>query len=266
MGIKSFAKKLLRSFLMEKLAYFEKIENYSVDKFFVWPYKDLKLLARKVDFSIIKEIFFDRNYSDYFPFKEKAIVLDIGAHNGYFCIFASKNLNKDSTIIGFEPIFENYKIANKNIEINGFKNIKIYNYGVYNKSGKCEIFINKSNPAGHSLFEKKIKIENQSIQKRTIPVISLDDLFVKYNINNCNFLKVDCEGAEYSIFYKSSISTLNKIDTISMEFHDVEGSNNTGLKLLEYLTNNIGFKILKFEYSSTHLDLNFGRMILSKRL
>ena len=67
------------------------------------------------------------------------------------------------------------------------------------------------------------------------------------------------------IFYRSSISTLNKIDTISMEFYDVEGSNNTGLKLAEYL-NNIGFEFLEFEYDPTHLDLNFGKLIVSKRL
>lgn len=264
MEIKSFIKKLLR-ILRGGESSFEKIEHYSGDKFFVWPYKDLKCLARRSDFSIIKEIFYDKRYSGFFPFKEKSIVLDIGAHNGYFCIFASRNLSEDSRIIGFEPISENYNIATKNLEINGCKNVEIYKCGVSNKSGKCEIFLNKSNPAGHSLFTKKVNIENQPIQKRSISVINLDDLFFKYNIGHCDFLKIDCEGAEYPIFYRSSISTLNKIDTISMEFHDVEGPNNTGLKLAEYL-NNIGFKILEFEYDPTHLDLNFGKMIVSKRL
>lgn len=265
MEIKSFLLNLLR-LLRERKSSFEKIERYSGDKFFVWPYKDLKLIAKRSDFSIIKEIFYERRYSNFFPFKEKSIVLDIGAHNGYFCIFASRNLSEDSRIIGFEPISENYNIAIRNLEINGCKNVEIYKCGVSDRSGKCEIFLNKGNPAGHSLFIKKVNIENQSIQKRTISVISLDDLFSKYNIEHCDFLKIDCEGAEYPIFYSSSISTLNKIDTISMEFHDVEGPNNTGLKLAEYLNSKGGGKILKFEYDSTHLDLNFGKLIISKRL
>ena len=37
-------------------------------------------------------IFTQREYAAYFPFYQKANILDIGAHRGYFSIFAAKML------------------------------------------------------------------------------------------------------------------------------------------------------------------------------
>ena len=93
--------------------------------------------------------------------------------------------------------------------------------------------------------------------------IYLNELFKNYRIHRCDFLKIDCEGAEYNIFYHTSDKTFNKIRTISMEFHDVEGNNSTGLELLRYLVEK-GFNVAKFNYNETHLNLNFGEMILTK--
>ena len=75
--------------------------------------------------TILKEIFFERVYSDYFPFYSKSIVVDIGAHKGYFSLFAHNNLKPDSKIIAYEPIIENYSIMLKNLDANNVKNISI---------------------------------------------------------------------------------------------------------------------------------------------
>jgi hypothetical protein len=48
---------------------------------------------------------------------------------------------------------------------------------------------------------------------------SLDRLFEKKKINECDFLKVDCEGCEYKLLLSSSKKTLNRIRKISMEVH-----------------------------------------------
>jgi len=48
---------------------------------------------------------------------------------------------------------------------------------------------------------------------------SLNKIFNDFNIEKCNFLKIDCEGCEYEIFESISLSVLNKIEYIAMEVH-----------------------------------------------
>ena len=72
----------------------------------------------KSGYLILKEIFEDRVYADYFPFHKKAVMVDVGAHFGFFSLFASRNAHEDSRIFSFEPSKENFSILRKNISDN----------------------------------------------------------------------------------------------------------------------------------------------------
>jgi len=69
-------------------------------------------------------------------------------------------------------------------------------------------------------MQDNIKINNCTninvIQQR---VSSLGDIFAEHKIKHCNFLKIDCEGCEYSIFKNVTSAVLDKIEYIAMEVH-----------------------------------------------
>ncbi len=50
-------------------------------------------------------------------------------------------------------------------------------------------------------------------------VTDLNNLFREKKITKCNFLKIDCEGAEYQILQKASEETLSKVEYIAFEIH-----------------------------------------------
>ncbi|OGV96815.1 hypothetical protein A2W24_03185 [Microgenomates group bacterium RBG_16_45_19] len=50
-------------------------------------------------------------------------------------------------------------------------------------------------------------------------VKSLDELMTSHRIRRCDFLKVDCEGAEYPIFKQSSTRSLQRVKHMAMEAH-----------------------------------------------
>ncbi len=254
-------RKLLKLFLQKG---FWKVKRTGTRELFeVYPYKEICLIAHKEDFRVIKEVFYDRRYSAYFPFKRKgAVILDIGSHNGYFSVFAEMNTGPESRVVAFEPIIENYSLSIRNFEINQCKRVECYNTGIWGSSGCVDMFISKRNSAGDSFFRKKVSLEGvEGVRK--VSVISLNEAFKNHGIDRCDFLKTDCEGSEYHIFYNTSDETFDKIRTVSMEFHDVEGDNNTGLELLRYLVAK-GFNVARFNYNETHLNLNFGEMCLTK--
>ncbi len=93
-------------------------------------------------------------------------------------------------------------------------------------------------PGDTSLFNLK---PDQKTYEEKINAISLNDFFEEEKLDVCNFLKLDCEGAEYSILMNASDSTLNKIQRIAMEWHRFSAEQDPK-SLVDFLKNK-GFKI-----------------------
>ena len=83
---------------------------------------------------ILHELYIQGCYNFHLPTKKSVIVIDIGSNVGFSCLFfATKSYVK--SVIGFEPIPETFKQAQKNLANNPTisDKIKIYNYGLGNK-------------------------------------------------------------------------------------------------------------------------------------
>ena len=79
---------------------------------------------------VLADIFEKREYANYFPFYQKATILDIGGHYGYFSLFASLNANPEAKILAFEPFPDNFGMLTKNIADCGLKNIESFNCAI----------------------------------------------------------------------------------------------------------------------------------------
>ncbi|MFZ4402344.1 MAG: FkbM family methyltransferase [Bacteroidales bacterium] len=220
----------------------------------------LEYNLNKNELQILSDIFEGREYSDYFPFYKKVTIIDIGAHYGYFSIFANKNTNNQSTIFAIEPSNMNFEKMTSNINKNKIKNIVGLNCAVGTKNENAKLYIgNTSNNSlirDYSLLKKEKSIEE-------IEIKTLDTIISENKIEKIDFLKMDCEGSEYLILENIIAQTFDKISTISMEFHDLKNEKYTAETLLNILINN-NFKILKYQYNKTSMGLNYGKIIASK--
>ena len=107
---------------------------------------------------------------------------------------------------------------------------------------------------------------NWQTSEGLLAVGSNSSLFILDNeIERIDFLKMDCEGAEYAILFNTPRSVFDKVYVISMEFHDMKNVKFTGNEIVKKLEEN-GFEIVKFEYERTGLDLNYGRIVGRKML
>ena len=196
-----------------------------------------KTRAKTADRTIINEMWIHKIYTPKgFEIKDSDTVVDIGAHIGFFSIFAS-TYAKQGKVFAFEPTPENFAMLEENVRINNLKNILFLNQAVGGKDGKADIFLSEHNTGGHSFFHTK----KNSDKKITVPVISLQTLMKKYDLKIIDFLKMDCEGAEYSILFNCPKEILQKISKISMEYHNIDDENNVD-KLQIFLKQN-GFKV-----------------------
>jgi len=212
--------------------------------------------------TIASAIFREREYADYFPFYEKATVIDIGAHFGYFSLFAASNLAPESRIFAIEADKKNVAVLEANLRANFYQNLSTHHLAMAGQSGKRTL--HQSRAENNSLIENYQLLDDAHEQVQ-ITAISLADFMEQHKLHHIDFLKMDCEGAEYEILLSATDDLLSTIDTISMEFHDLKTLQGTSWRLVEKLQS-AGFKVVKYAHEPTRRNLNYGKLIGTRRL
>jgi len=138
-------------------------------------------------------------------------IIDIGAHIGGFSIYAAVN---GQAVFSYEPDTRNIAKLRENIKINNLKNVFYFEKAV-NATGERVTFYFSQNSSENSLFET-----NKGLPHTEVEGITLKEIFEANSIEKCNFLKLDCEGAEYEILLSLPAEYYSKIDKIALEYHD----------------------------------------------
>jgi len=173
--------------------------------------KKLKFhIASDADSSVLNEIFVEKEYRPIEKYIEKANfpVLDIGAHKGFFSVFAS-TLNQNVSIFAYEPEEENFRALKKHVKTNHCKNVRHKNLAITADGKETTLFISQDSH-NHSLVRKT------EITK-TVGSTTLTNLINK--IGRISLAKIDIEGAEYDIFEATVPDILKKIDAFYIEYH-----------------------------------------------
>ena len=143
--------------------------------------------------------------------------LDIGANIGYYALMESGLVGPEGKVYAVEPVSNNFNILNKNVELNGIKNIKTFKmamgekkqYGIeinVSSQGNRSSFITR----GGTVYTKKEKVE----------MATVDDFVSEQQIKP-DFIRMDVEGYEKEIF-KGMRKTLLNTPKLFIEFHPRE--------------------------------------------
>ena len=241
--------KILKNWYLYPLVYFKLTKKDHVI-FETRSGLKIKIRVNSTDLMALTHVWMIQEYSDDdFPISNDDVIIDVGAHIGLFALFASQ-FCKNGKIFCYEPIKENYKILIENIEMNQIQNIFPNNLAVTKKTSRVKIFLN-DDQSGHSMF-----IQNKNFVE--VDSKSLSDIFIDNGIKECDFLKLDCEGAEYEIVESLSSDLFTKINKTAIEYHMVD----TKPELLEQLINK--FKQFSFSVHTRSLFADIGFLFAKK--
>ena len=154
--------------------------------------------------------------SSYFlPGEKKKVCVDIGANIGAFMGFALEE-DRFEKVYGYEPAFQTYHTALSMLR--NFKllreDVQVRNFAVTEQSGQVlRLFGDESGESGNTSL---IRGECHAFEESCM-TISLDDIFTLNGVEYIDYLKMDCEGAEYNILY--GCKRLKDVGIISLEVH-----------------------------------------------
>jgi FkbM family methyltransferase len=137
-------------------------------------------------------------------------VIDIGAYNAdsalYFALQGAK------TVYAFEPNPICYQIALKNLSLNRFRNIYLFNYGV--GSFDHTVKLGDVNPSPGFVLQDLNENDVNTVRVRT-----LRSIIDEFNIDKA-VLKLDCEGCEYDVLLNCEDDIFDYFPEIILEYHN----------------------------------------------
>jgi FkbM family methyltransferase len=152
--------------------------------------------------------------NDYGQLPHQGIIVDIGANIGAFTLLAAQKTK--AHIYALEPIKGPFATLEKNIAINSFESrITPLNIALCGENGERDMHVSKRNMGGSSLYIT-------SDQTERVECKTLATFFEENSIEYIDYIKCDCEGAEYDIFLNTPPALFEKIGTIAVEFHTVK--------------------------------------------
>ncbi len=118
------------------------------------------------------------------------VVLDIGAHIGYYTLQFANLVGSTGKVYAFEPEPKNFELLKKNVQINKHDNVVLIQKIVSDKDGIVEFFISKFDSIGNKLFKS-----NEAGSSIKIESTTLDEYFKDLK-KKIDFIKMDIQGGE----------------------------------------------------------------------
>lgn len=182
-----------------------------------------------------KEVFFDQVYLQKIPKKllkkDAPTILDIGANVGFFSFFMLFRY-PGANVYAFEPMPFNFKLLRQYAEQSRFQTLFSVNKAVAGSTGRLLL-----NYAGTQAFTTMASIFKNQRKKHHLEVeaVTLEQIFTEYRLHTVDFVKMDCEGSEYDILYKTPATLFQKINALCIETHHGPQANENTASLAEFL-------------------------------
>ena len=119
------------------------------------------------------------------------VFVDGGANLGIYSMVAANLVGKSGLVLAFEAAAETFKKLNKNIEINNFKNIKLFNYALSDQEGTARFYHINNAPNSYSLGGETSGSDFEEVNLITLSKVVQDE-----GIDKIDVIKLDVEGAE----------------------------------------------------------------------
>lgn len=168
----------------------------------------IKAPSKKSVYGIVNETWLKNIYTNgQYAIHDGDIVVDIGAHVGIFSLFAASK-NPSGKIYSYEPNPDNYTLLLLNLKKNAASCVSPYQLAVSAVRRNVTLNISAKNSGGHSLQPDFVLDSDKNM---IVSSVRLEDVIQDNELDQIDFLKIDCEGAEYDILFSTPRALFSRI-------------------------------------------------------
>lgn len=173
------------------------------------------------------------------------VVVDGGAHAGYFTRLFSKYTGPTGKVVAFEPHPKNVAVLQKNLSSPKYQNVITIQKAIGN-SESIATFYESEGSVGHSLHTASFR--NGGI---AVAVTSLDVELPKHGISSVDFIKLDVEGNEIEALHgMKKILEHSPLISIILEYR----KDNTNISAKDLYESLLAHKLNVFIITDTTLE------------
>jgi FkbM family methyltransferase len=178
-----------------------------------------------------------RYLKEIFRNKEHLVVFDVGANIGQYTTELLQCFGSKADIFCFEPNTATFNLLTQNMA--GKSNVRCYNFGLSDKDHEAVLYSNGETSGMASLYDRHLGHAGITMAPTTtVSLTTLDGFCRRDGIDQIDFMKIDVEGHELSVFRGAS-EIVKSITFIQFEFGDCNVDSRTYFRdLFEMLNPN----------------------------
>ena len=176
-------------------------------------------------------------------------ILDVGADIGYYTLLFAKRVGRQGRVIAFEPIPAARATLEKNIRLNGYRNVSVLDYALYDINGSFvlegPLDVSRINPLKAGEGENDLTIETRIF----------DDCLKALAVDHIDLVKIDVEGAEMNVLegMKTSLQKFHPALLVEVHPEHLGKFNKTTEDLMQFL-DGMGYGVTPVDKSALNFE------------
>jgi FkbM family methyltransferase len=139
------------------------------------------------------------------------VIIDVGAHIGTFAMLSAR-LAPQGRVIAIEASRETFNYLRVNLALNRLDNATPLHLALSDKRGTVRLHHDRKN-WGHSIMQPL------SRRGESVPTASLADVMADQGLARVDFIKFNCEGAEFPILLATPKDVLARVARMVVLYH-----------------------------------------------
>jgi len=128
-------------------------------------------------------------------------VIDLGANEGLYTLFAAKQVGDSGIVLAFEPSLREFKRLQDNLALNEeITNVQTFQVGLSNNSDIQLLKVAADDHSGQNTLGDFAYEGIVCLNAETVTVRRLDDVLEELAVQSVDVIKIDVEGAEHRVF------------------------------------------------------------------
>jgi FkbM family methyltransferase len=127
------------------------------------------------------------------------VVLDVGAHLGYYTLLAARLVGPRGHVHAFEPSPSTYRSLCANIDLNGFKNVTPHELAVGEEQGRAVLYEGPGSNSGLTTLSAALAAKSSLVREIAIEVGPVESVVSAEDLKRVRVIKIDVEWQEIEV-------------------------------------------------------------------